>query len=400
MKKRKWYTKFLAVFLVAITVIGILPMQTFATEYQNYKTLTTVDSDDDSELIIKEELVEERTSNSKTYLLEDGTYCDLIFSNSIHKKDNGKWLDLNNTDAFIDENKSISNVASQLLSATAASQLLSATTDDGLVMSDSKVNLNLATIAESLDTDPDYTFIEGISKLNDTSYGIITFDMQSNKNYSKAEATINVNLIMDYYSDNESENNNITIAPLYLDLSNDNITFSDIFENYTDNPTLDFNSVTSEGQAIWNITSEYIKMENGSSTNYNMIIGQEASDDLIVSNAYMQRHYRVIDDNDTGFTYHTIDMGRAGIVYINDYTNTVFVEREELGIPNAILPVSISTFINGHTDYTTYGVGGRINYESKLEYFSNTFVWDMFNGSSIRFHLQQDDLIYLSYSNE
>lgn len=382
MKKRKWYTKFLAVFLVAITVIGILPMQTFATEYQNYKTLTTVDSDDDSELIIKEELVEERTSNSKTYLLEDGTYCDLIFSNSIHKKDNGKWLDLNNTDAFIDENKSISNVASQLLSAT---------TDDGLVMSDSKVNLNLATIAESLDTDPDYTFIEGISKLNDTSYGIITFDMQSNKNYSKAEATINVNLIMDYYSDNESENNNITIAPLYLDLSNDNITFSDIFENYTDNPTLDFNSVTSEGQAIWNITSEYIKMENGSSTNYNMIIGQEASDDLIVSNAYMQRHYRVIDDNDTGFTYHTIDMGRAGIVYINDYTNTVFVEREELGIPNAILPVSISTFINGHTDYTTYGVGGRINYESKLEYFSNTFVWDMFNGSSIRFHLDSNE---------
>lgn len=94
MKKRKWYTKFLAVFLVAITVIGILPMQTFATEYQNYKTLTTVDSDDDSELIIKEEIVEERTANSKTYLLEDGTYCSLTTTNPIHTYEDGEWNDI------------------------------------------------------------------------------------------------------------------------------------------------------------------------------------------------------------------------------------------------------------------------------------------------------------------
>ena len=51
----------------------------------------------------------------------------------------------------------------------------------------------------------------------------------------------------------------------------------------------------------------------------------------------MQRHYRIIDDNDTGFTYHSVDMGRAGIVYINDYTNTIFVEREELEISGNIV---------------------------------------------------------------
>lgn len=376
MKTIKRCSKFLAVILTVLTIVSILPMQTFATEYQNYKELTDFVTISEEPLVIKEEVISERQENSKTFLLEDGTYCDLIFSNPIHKNYNGEWTDLTNTETYIAEGVSVS---------AAASQLSSTTTDDGLIMLDQKVSLSLATIAENIDATPDYAITEGVAKLNDTSYGIVTFNTESNKNYEKAEATINVNLIMDYYSDEDLEANSISISPLYLDLSKENITFSDIVDEYGTNPTLDFNGVTGEGRAIWNITSEYIKIENGTSSSNRMLIGQESSTEFTISNAYMQRHYRIIDDNDTGFTYHSVDMGRAGIVYINDYTNTIFVEREELEISGNILPVSISTFINGHMDYATYGVGGRINYESKLDYFANTFVWNMFNGSSVRF---------------
>lgn len=369
-------SKILAIVLSVLTIMSIMPMQTFATEYQNYKELSDCVTINDEPLVIKEEVVSERQENSKTFLLEDGTYCDLIFSNPIHKNYNGEWTDLTNTETYIAEGVSVS---------VAASQLSSTTTDDGLIMFDPKVSLSLATIAENIDATPDYAITEGVAKLNDTSYGIVTFNTESNKNYEKAEATINVNLIMDYYSDEDLEENSISISPLYLDLSKENITFSDIVDEYGTNPTLDFNGVTGEGRAIWNITSEYIKIENGTSSSNRMLIGQESSTEFTISNAYMQRHYRIIDDNDTGFTYHSVDMGRAGIVYINDYTNTMFVEREELEISGNILPVSISTFINGHMDYATYGVGGRINYESKLDYFANTFVWNMFNGSSVRF---------------
>ena len=59
----------MSVFLSALTFVCVLPMQAFATEYQNYKTLTTFDAAEDEDLIIKDEVIEERTANSKTYLL-------------------------------------------------------------------------------------------------------------------------------------------------------------------------------------------------------------------------------------------------------------------------------------------------------------------------------------------
>lgn len=327
-----WF-KSLAVFLVIVIVIGIFPMSVFATEYQNHKTLTTVDTETDADLIIKEEVVEERTANSKTFLLEDGTYCDLIFSNPIHKKDNGEWEDQSDTESYITEGESISRVASQLSSTT---------TDDGLVMLDPKVNLSLIgitektlTLEEEENNVPDYTISEDWATLTDKSFGIVSFNISSDKNYEKSEATINANLIMDYYSDNK--NNNISISPFTLDLSNKTLKFENFENEYLYNPIVDFNGVTGEGQAIWNITSEYIKIENGISNINSMLIGQNLGSDITISNAYMQRHYRVIDDNDIGFTYHTVNMGRAGMVYINDYTNTVNVEREELGLPGGIL---------------------------------------------------------------
>lgn len=383
-KTMKKCSKLLAVLLSVLTIMSVLPMQTFAVEMENYNSLGEVEEKSKDELIIEEEIIDKRTENSKTYLMEDGTYCDIVFSNPIHEYDNGSWEDVCSVNS-----NSIDEISAEISSQTATTENAPIKVNDGLTVSSPKVKLDITEIKlnPNIDEDlPNCIVSEGDALLSTDSFGIVSFNIANNTIYEKAEAVIDVSLIMDYYSEStELMENMITIQPLYSEWSKETLVYESIENECYDNPIVDFNNVTKEGEAIWNITSEYIKIETGVSKTNQMLITQTMSDDIYVSNAYLLKQYRVVDDNDYGFTYHTIDMGRAGTAYINDYTNTLYLERSELGIPGNILPVSISTFITGHVDYYSYGAGGRINYDSNLTYSSKTFTWNMFNGSSIRF---------------
>lgn len=375
MKKRKWYTKFLAVFLVAITVIGILPMQTFATEYQNYKTLTTVDSDDDSELIIKEEIVEERTANSKTYLLEDGTYCSLTTTNPIHTYEDGEWNDIQTAS---EQPETVEEAMSQLSAVPNTSTNTSV--DDGFVVSAPDKSISLWGI------DDENNITTNSVTLNQSTVGILKCNIASESIYTKTEVTIKADLRL---SCGIQEPNTITVRSIYSDWNIDNISL-DVIENDFDNPIIDYNSIDSVGRYVWDITSEYIKWENGSLTNNGMLLYTE-DNVATIYNGILRRQYRVIDDNDLGFTYHDVDMGRAGTLYINDYTNVPYLVRDELAIDGNILPVSVARFINTSVENDSFGAGGRWNYESKLSKNSDTYIWDMFNGSSTRFQKATSD---------
>lgn len=130
MKAIKRCSKFLAVLLTVLTIVSVLPIQTFATEYQNHQTLTTIDTETDEELPIKEEVVEKRTANSKTYLLEDGTYCSLTTTTPIHTYENGEWSDIQTAS----EQPETINEAMDVLS-LAQSISTNAGVDDGFVNS-------------------------------------------------------------------------------------------------------------------------------------------------------------------------------------------------------------------------------------------------------------------------
>ncbi len=343
MKKRKWCTKFLAVFLVAITVIGILPMQTFATEYQNNKTLTTVDSDDDSELIIKEEIVEERTSNSKTYLLEDGTYCSLTTTNPIHTYEDGEWNDIQTAS---EQPETVEEAMSQLSAVPNTSTNTSV--DDGFVVSAPDKSISLWGI------DDENNITTNSVTLNQSTVGILKCNIASENIYTKTEVTIKADLRL---SCGIQEPNTITVRSIYSDWNMDNISL-DVIENDFDNPIIDYNSIDSVGRYVWDITSEYIKWENGSLTNNGMLLYTE-DNVATIYNGILRRQYRVIDDNDLGFTYHDVDMGRAGTLYINDYTNVPYLVRDELAIDGNILPVSVTRFINTSVENDSFGAGGR-----------------------------------------
>lgn len=374
MKKRKWYTKFLAVFLVAITVIGILPMQTFATEYQNYKTLTTVDSDDDSELIIKEEIVEERTSNSKTYLLEDGTYCSLTTTNPIHTYEDGEWNDIQTAS----EQPETINEAMDVLS---LAQVIptNASVDDGFVNSAPEDSIDIWGITQ-IDK-MNFTVTNGQFAFSKKSAGILKLNMSSNNLYNKTEITVNADIRLSCSNTERTEN--IMLRPIYTEWTPDTLSPTIMTRN-ANNPILDYNSVDNSGRYVWDITSEYIKWETGEIANNGLLLTIGTSTTTIY-NGILRRQYRVIDDNDLGFTYHDVDMGRAGTLFINDYTNVPYLVRDELALDGNIMPVSVTRFINTGVENNSFGAGGRWNYESKLSKNSDTYIWDMFNGSSAHF---------------
>lgn len=368
-KLKKSFTKTLAIILSALMLICVLPMQTFATEYRNYQTLTTIDIEPEPDLIIQNEVIEERTANSKTYLLEDGTYCDLTTSVPIHTYEDGEWSDIQTAS---EQPETIDEAMAQL---SAVPATVNTSVDDGLIVADSDKPVNIWGINST-----GYTV--GTASLSQTSLGLLKVNINNSDLYRKSEVTIKADLRLSCNSTPIEKN--ITVKPIYEDWDISTINYTQLTRKVKNNPVLDYNSIDSSGRYIWDITSEYIKWENGSLPNYGLVLAIDKQTTTIY-NGILSRHYRVIDDNDLGFTYHDVDMGRAGTLYINDYTNVPYLVRDEIGLEGNILPVSISRFINPSVTNNSFGAGGRWNYESKLSKNTDTYIWDMFNGSSARF---------------
>lgn len=365
-----WF-KSLAVFLVIVIVIGIFPMSVFATEYQNHKTLTTVDTETDADLIIKEEVVEERTANSKTYLLEDGTYCELTSTNAIHTNKSGEWVDIS---FLIDTPKTVEDAISEI-SNNIQVYSSNASVDDGYIVADSDRPINIWGV------DDENNITTNFVTLNDSTIGILKCNISDTAIYHKTEITIKADLRLS--CNNVLGQNALCIRPIYSNWTPETLSIDDIALEL-ENPIIDYNSIDGVGRYVWDITTEYIKWESGINSNNGLILFTDNTATTI-SSGILKRQYRVVDDNDLGFTYHDIDMGRAGTLYVNDYTNVPYLVRDELALDGNIMPVSITRFINTGVENNSFGAGGRWNYESKLSKNGDKYIWDMFNGSSARF---------------
>ena len=379
MKKiKKFSSKFLAVLMSFLIIISIIPMQALATDYQNHVTLTTVEESAE-ELIIKEEIVKERTLNSKTYLLTDGTYCDISTTLPMHQYVDNAWQDLFETEENPTTVNETITCITELQNSTSNNSISTYTSvGDGYVFPASTEKVKIYGITSTAVT-------SGNATISSSSMAIIKCDVfKEERVYNKTEVTVNAKIKI--ACNNLQNENTITAKPINTDWTEDSLNATTIAKDSRSSIVVDYNSIDSSSNYTWDITSEYIKWENGSKNNNGILLkGLNSGSTLTISNGVLMRHYRVIDDNDIGFTYHTIDMGRAGVVYVNDYTNTVLVEREELGFSGNIMPVFLSRFITPHPSSNSWFAGGRWNYESTLEQSGDTYIWNMMNGSSARF---------------
>ncbi len=104
-KKTKTTCKIISIFLVALLVLQILPMELIAKAYTEFmamknmprENVTTLVDDKDFSSKILYEVEEKRDEFTKVYKKKDGSYTAMLSSEPLHFMQDGKWTDIDNT---------------------------------------------------------------------------------------------------------------------------------------------------------------------------------------------------------------------------------------------------------------------------------------------------------------
>lgn len=394
--KRKLGVKLVAVIISMLMVFQILPLTAFANEYQNNLLLqSSVDLETSyDDLAIEEEVIEERDEFSKTYLLENGIYCTLTSSSPVHKKVNNEWIEINSSD---NEPKTINDASISLSSLTDDNSNNSpkTTLNDGLVVKDNDSSLEIygAELAEDDNGDYFWNITNGNGAINEFSSILLKPVVKdSTLSYDKTQVTVDASIKLTCNT-SSSELSYDTYVRAFDGEWSENGFFPDKLLKTDDDFNLihvepqiyDYNTIDEAGNYVWNIASIFNKWENGTKENNGMIVQTGGTENIYITKGVLIRYYRIIDKNDTGFTYHYEDMGRAGTFCVNDYSNVPTLQRNELSIDGIKMPVSLTRYITNGLNDDSFGAGGKWNYSSELTYSNNTFIWNTIDGSSKRF---------------
>lgn len=394
----KYFKKSLCICLSAIMIMQILPMTVWANDLQSKTVLETTElSEVDYEnLSIIEEVVEERDEFSKTYLLENNIYCQISSVTPLHEEINNKWEELN---PISNDHKTIEAASSEIANQSIdnSKALEDADLNDGLV---NRVPQNLDIYGASFTENESDGYVCNITNeygtISETSFVLVKPKVFSYEpEYNKTEVTVDASIELVCNSQEPDLSDKATIQ-VFNSNWEDDIPTEDLMEfnnvgrfANVNEQIYDYNSINSAGNYVWNITAAYCQWEKGTLENNGLIIS--GSQEIYVTGGTLIRYYRIIDENDNGFTYHSEDMGRAGTLYINDYTNVPTLIRNEFAIDESKTPFSLERSINRGLKSGPFGAGGRWNWESDLTYSGDTFIWNMPDGSSKRFQKSQSN---------
>lgn len=363
--------RFLSVFLAVFMIISNIPASVYANEVIDEEVINKILSaqNENTSDIIVAEIRENRTENSKTYLMEDGTYCDIISANRIHEG----------------EVNSFESVASQL-------DKLPSTTDEAIEL----INEYSEQINDEVKSED--KFISSIS--ND----ILTF-YKCNENITKTDHGIKINSkavfimktnINELYFSNNKVINKVTIS---FDLSGKNNKNSRLYCYYGDNDYIEKNILYTnlsskniidfckiEGnvsKVSFNITDIFSKWDRDTIEKNGIYFGNNNSNEYILSNPTISIEYTQNGYDDINQTYHNIDLGNAGQVLINDCTNTLTLKQNLAGIDLSLMGVELTKYLTSSNDKinSTCGPNSTLNYNSFLKLYNNSLVWKMFDGT-------------------
>lgn len=373
--KRSIWFKSLATFLAFIIVIQVLPLSALA---ENITQSTEGDISNEQNLEVVGEVVDKRTEYQKTYELSDGTYYEITSSSPIHEKSGSEWVEPDISENAPETTQEAEDYVKDL------SENISESTNDEYGIAPASID-----ITDPLEPVLPFNIVSKTSShltslrqnqamlvqlpqiaLNSSIFAQVTTSCRIRINY---QCRTNGDIYA-YQMDND------------CDVNSDALRWDDL--EYFDG-ILDYQQITSSGYNYWDITAAYLKWENNIFENYGIVFIPQGRTNITVEQCSMVRQYKVIDSYDSDFTYHSIDMGRAGTVYINDFTNTALIKRDELSIDGNILPVNLVRYIdlNGNSSVgNPYGKDTRYNYESGIRMVTSyTYAWDSFDGETIYF---------------
>lgn len=393
MKKttKRFCAKSVAIILSTTILISlIVPMNVFVAASGNAKRLrrNTIDISNSinySENIIRE-VEEERDENSKTFLMTDGTYYTYISPISIHELIDGEWVD-------IDDNLSITpstisevetSVQEYIEETKLASSQISTFSDHEF--SD---EISVACIGSSTQTETGYTL---------SASGALIIKPETINNFSMANkvllsATLNTNISP------STKNHN---RPLYIKHVTSEVTPTTSYSDIDSYPNIYYKCYDkTENNYTFDITDIYSKWERGNATNNGVALTCPAlrNSSLQISTPILSIRYKDVTANDSSFTYHTLDLGRAGILSINDVTNAFKIEQTIAGLECSLLPVSLTRTIDSSKFFldTYINDGSEWNYNYSLSVDGTFATLTLPQGTKLEFKQPENQESYEEY---
>ncbi len=354
-KSSKWFcARFVAILLSATIIISFtLPINVVAATNNTRNLRSTLDVSNSinySENIIRE-VEEERDENSKTFLMSDGTYYTYISPIPVHEFIDGEWVDIDDT---LSATPSTISEAETTVKEYIEETKLSSSQISTFSTHEFTDNISVTCIGNSTNTETGYTLAAN-SALIIKPENIYKFSM---KNKVLISATLSTNI------ENNNLNNN---RPLYIKHVTSEVTSETTYTNINSYSNIYYKRYDKTNtEYTFDITDIYSKWERGNAENYGIALTSSGlkGSALQLSTPILSIRYKDVAANDSTYTYHTLDLGRAGVLSINDVTNAFKIEQTIAGIDCSLLPVSLIKTI----DSSKFSLSSYVNVSSEWNY--------------------------------
>ena len=375
---RKNLKRFMSIFLSTAMAVTIIPSTTYAME--EIKNDYEFSSDNVS---IEYEIESKRTENSKTYMTDDGGYYQVSADVPIHNKVNGKWEEISEIDKSIKTAEDAENAVSEI-----ATQSVSNPTETGFYESET-----LTMYTNGAEKNP-----MKIAGFNKTSNGIdsciyVKPNIITDKQVFINNATLNIETgTVDIDNNSNEVSNKINVYRLKNEL--------DHVQNV---PLSTINDVIIDKQMAASDTTDECKIDITSYAHYSSLglykntgvalMPSSENTSIQVKSIVLGIYYREIGDVDKTIESETVDLGRAGTLYVNDYTCSPLVVRDDLSVYDELAQVNIQTIINPSAidNNTSDGINTRTNYYSILQYENGEYYWKNCEGEYVFFIYSSDN---------
>lgn len=373
--------RFISVFLAMVMAITVIPATTYAMEeFENDYEFSA------DEVSIEYEIESKRTENSKTYMTEDGGYYQVSSAVPIHNNIDGQWEEIeeidNHIETIADAESAISEIAAYSVSNPTETGFYESET---LTLFSNGIDENPMRIASSNKTE------NGIRSCIYVKPSIIT-DKQVFIN--NATLTVSTGTV-----DSKSNTNYIEVRRLENELTQ------------PENATLPvYNDVILEKQ-IATSNNNYCKLDITSYAHYSSLglyentglalEPQSANTSIEVNSIVLGIYYREIGDVDKTIESETVDLDRAGRLYVNDYTCSPLIVRNDLSVYDELAQVNVQTIINPAAidNNPSDGINTRTNYYSILQYENEEYYWKNCEGEYIFFTHSNNNIFVGSNSS-
>ena len=378
----KYLRKTLSFCIAFLLMVQCVPLQVFSLD--NTSKIAKKQTEQEKNVHILGEVKSKRTGYTKTFILSDGSYCDIYSSVKLHEEVNGKMENI-----YSDLNRSYDRIED--IQAVISSK-------DNNRTSVKKANANKAT--DTRDAGCQYFDTLG------TSYPVSLYQGNNNVSYSNEQLNVNGNGIFILTMDNmrafNSKNIIITSAALTFTVdnfpSNSSSTLS-VYEgtSYWQNHTTVSSSTVTANDSVCSVELngqtnisfdilDYVSRCDRGLLDYSnglYFLNENENCTFSLSNPIILITYKEYGYDDINCTYHSIDLGDKCQILINDFTNTITLKQNLIGIDVSTFPVDIIKY-GASTDIglsSQADMFSTLNYNSSISLDGTILTWKMFDGS-------------------